>query len=308
MNTPPWLEEYMSQKGVTDILINGSKEIFVDRGNKLETLTCDWTEEELKAWVLHQISLAGKTWDAKYPFIDASLPSGFRLHVTFPPISKKGVLISLRKLPEPSQHLSRWKESLYFKNLCQAIQKGESIILSGATGSGKTTLANDLLSQVPPCERVIALEDTPELAPTHPHFISLVSRPPNADGCGEVTLRTLLKQALRMRPDRIVLGECRGPEILELLQALNTGHQGAMTTLHANSPREALKRIELLCLLSNSGNIPLKAIRELLAFGIQWIVQLENVNGKRKISEICKIEGQEGETILLRPIQNCDIS
>lgn len=306
MNTPEWLTECMARPEITDILLNGENEIYIDCGKKLEPLVIaenlKWQEEEMKTWVIHQIGLAGRTWDAKHPFIDASIPSGFRMHVTFPPISKKGILVSLRKLPKPVRAKSRWTNSSHYPKLVEAIKKGDSIIISGATGSGKTTLANDLLSEVPSHERILALEDTQELAPDHPHFISLVSRPPNADGCGEVTLRILLKQALRMRPDRIILGECRGPEILELLQALNTGHCGSMTTLHSNSPREALKRIELLCLLSNSANIPLAAIRELLAFGIQWLVQLENKNGTRKISEICRTDGREGETILLRPL------
>jgi pilus assembly protein CpaF len=130
----------------------------------------------------------------------------------------------------------------------------------------------------------------------------LLSRVPNADGCGEVTLRTLLKQTLRMRPDRIILGECRGAEVLELLQALNTGHKGALATLHANSPRDALRRLELLCLLGGGGVLPLFAIRDLLSYGIQWIVQVENQGNKRKISELYKVEGREGDTILMRPV------
>ncbi len=312
MNTPKKLIEWMELPGLTDLLINSSREIYLDQGKGLECLSQDpplfESEELLKTWVLHQLSLVGKTWDAKHPFMDATLICGFRMHVTFPPISRKGILVSLRKLPEPNPSLKRWVHSKYYPVLVEAVQRGDSMIISGATGSGKTTLANDLLGEVSQNERMLALEDTPELAPHHPHFMSLVSRPPNPDGFGEVTLRTLLKQALRMRPDRIILGECRGPEVLELLQALNTGHRGSLTTLHANSPREALRRIELLCLLGGNGNIPLTAIRELLAFGIQWIVQVnrhysgENRLVSREITEVWKLEGREGDTILMRPL------
>ena len=152
-----------------------------------------------------------------------------------------------------------------------------------------------------PNERILALEDTPELAPAHPQFFPLLSRTANADGFGEVTLRTLLKQTLRMRPDRIVLGEIRGDEVLDLLQSLNTGHQGTLATLHANTPREALKRIEVLCLLAAGTALPLGALRELLAGGIRWIAQVERTTEGRRVREIFELAGREGDTILLRP-------
>ena len=158
------------------------------------------------------------------------------------------------------------------------------------------------MSFVPDTERIIALEDTPELRPSHPHFLSLLSRGPNADGGGEVSLRHLLRQALRMRPDRIILGECRGAEVLEFLQALNTGHRGAMATLHANSAREALRRLELLCLLFAPSPLPTTTIRELLGLGVRWLVHVKKMSEGRKISELWKIEGREGDTILMRPM------
>ncbi len=309
---PNWLIRALEDPQITDICLNGTKSTFIDRGHGLEPLSIreepEWTEDQLITWVLMQLSQVGKTWDAKHPFIDASLPSGHRLHVVFPSLSSTGILVSLRRLARPQFNFNaqkeelRWNESPFFPQLVGAIQKGDSILISGATGSGKTTLANDLLEKVPVNERIIALEDTAELAPNHPHFISLTSRPPNSDGFGEVTLRTLLKQTLRMRPDRIVLGECRGTEVMELLQALNTGHRGALATLHANSPRDALRRIELLCLLSSEGHIPILGIRELLSLGIQWIVQVKRIGNQRKMSELWKIEGREGDTILMRPM------
>lgn len=306
-NTPDWLAQALLDNKVTDICLNGTKTAFFDNGNGMQPFSpSTWHDEDMRTWVLNQITAAGKSWDARHPFVDATLTSGHRLHATFPPLSQYGILISLRKLPSHSDRASpgedRWMRSPFFADLAKLVTEGDSVIVSGATGSGKTTLVNDLLAKVSSSERIIALEDTPELSPVHPHFISLVSRPPNADGYGEVTLRALLRQALRMRPDRIILGECRGPEVLDLLQALNTGHRGTLATLHANSPRDALRRTELLCLLASGGAIPSMAIRELLATGVQWVAQVKRTNSGREISELWRIEGREGETILMRPM------
>lgn len=315
LSTPSWLAHQLFDTHVTDICLNGTHGVFIDRGAGLEPLAVPdherFREDDLRDWVLTELSAVGKTWDARHPFIDATLRSGHRVHVAFPPLTSQGILVSLRRLPgrnvgnisNPRESgWTRWKFSPLYQILQNAVKKGESILVAGATGSGKTTLTCDLLSEIPEHERVIALEDTPELAPQHPHFLSLISRPPNADGYGEVTLRTLLKQTLRMRPDRIVLGECRGTEVLELLQALNTGHRGALATLHANSPRDALRRIELLCLLASGGSIPLQAIRELLSLGIDWVVQVKREGAGRKIHELWRIEGREGDTILMRQV------
>lgn len=311
MSSLHWLQEELAKPEVTDLCINGALSAFIDRGNGMEPFTPTPlpSETELRSWVIDQLSATGKTWDAKYPFVDGTLPTGHRLHVAFPPLAKPGPLISLRRLAVIPSDLTqaraessrRWSSSPHYPRLCELVARGESLILSGSTGSGKTTLASDLLSYVPASERIVALEDTQELAPCHPHFLNLVSRPANADGFGEVGLRALLRQSLRMRPDRIVLGECRGAEVLDLLQTLNTGHRGAIATLHANSPRDALRRIELLCLLA-SGSIPFPAIRELLSFGIQWIAQVRREGAKRMISELWRIEGREGDTILMRPV------
>lgn len=310
--------EHLLNSQVTDICLNGSNGAFIDDGQGMRRLSIPLTEDTVREWVLEQLSCIGKTWDAKLPFVDATLPSGHRLHVAFPPLAQQGILVSLRRIPsatpedlvspESAQKAAekRWGQSPFLPLLWSAVKKGDSLLISGATGSGKTTLANDLLAAVPSQERIIALEDTRELAPAHPHFLTLVSRPPNSDGFGEVTLRALLRQTLRMRPDRIILGECRGAEVLELLQALNTGHRGSMATLHANSPREALRRIELLCLLAAAGSVPLGCIRELLSLGIQWIVQVKRLPEGRMIQELWRVEGREGDTILLRQMLECD--
>lgn len=314
VSPPVWLETLLNDPKVTDICLNGPDHCFSDQGNGLEWIQTDrvegWTESSFRDWILFELSQVGKTWDAKYPFVDATLRTGHRIHVAFPPLARQGILISLRRLPHLSaladqpriSGQNRWSNSPLYCLIAKQVKQGDSVLISGATGSGKTTLASDLLSEVSPTERIIALEDTPELCPPHPHFISLTSRTANSDGYGEVTLRTLLKQTLRMRPDRIVLGECRGDEVLELLQALNTGHRGALGTLHANSPRDALRRIELLCTLASGGALPLLGIRELLSVGIQWIVQVVRDQQERKISECWKVEGREGDTILMRQV------
>jgi len=305
---PSWIHPFLDDPSITDICINGENGTYIDRGGGLELITSSSPpqarEDELKKWVIHELSLMGKTWDAKHPFIDGTLCSGHRIHVAFPPLSQRGILISLRRLPKSPLNggAHRWVKSSLFDQLREVVLSGESLLIAGATGSGKTTLLSDLLETLPPHERVIALEDTPEILSRHPHFISLVSRPANADGYGEVTLRALLKQTLRMRPDRIILGECRGSEVLELLQALNTGHKGAMATLHANSPRDALRRIELLCLLASEGSLSSTCIRELLSLGIRWIAQVERQGADRVITELYRIEGREGDTILMRPV------
>lgn len=292
---------------VTDFCFSASS-LAVDRGEGLRTVEgFRFPEEDLRAWTLHQISRVGKSFDAKSPYVDLVLPPlqqpGFRhrMHAIFPPLTPAGIMISLRKLPEATVGEKAWERSPYYPLLRKIVRSHETILVSGSTGSGKTRLMNELLSEIDGNDRILALEDTPELAPPHPQFFPLVSRTANADGFGEVTLRTLLKQTLRMRPDRIVLGEIRGNEVLDLLQALNTGHRGTLATLHANSPREALKRIEVLCLLAAGASIPLGALRELLAGGIRWIVQVERTPEGRKVRELVEIAGREGDTILLRP-------
>ncbi|MGE0616084.1 MAG: CpaF family protein [Bacteriovoracia bacterium] len=311
-SAPPEIQAVVADPFVTDICLNGPSELYVDRGKKLESAPAPtgWTEAAYREWALHLVSLTGKTWDAKHPFLDGTLPTGHRLHVAFPPLARQGILISLRRLPGarsvaadgPSR---TWSDQPGYARLRDAVTRHENILVAGATGSGKTTLVNELLSHADPAERIVALEDTPELQPRHPHFVSLIARPANADGFGEVTLRQLLKQTLRMRPDRVIVGESRGEEVLDLLQGLNTGHRGCLTTVHANSARDGLRRLELLCLLHAGRELPLTSVRDLLAHGLQWVVHLErNAEGARRIREIVRVEGKEGDTLLLRPMLN----
>lgn len=306
---PPALQALLQDPRVTDLCLNGPFEGFADRGQGMEpvdlTGATAWDERALWAWCLEALSRSGKSWDARAPFVDGVLPTGHRFHFLFPPLSAQGILVSLRRLRQAdAMRSTHWSQDPLFAPLRHAFQSGETCLISGATGTGKTTLASELLSSLPKRCRILALEDTPELAPDHPHFVSLQARAANADGFGGITVRELLRQALRMRPDRIVLGECRGHEVLDLLQALNSGHSGSLATLHANSPREALQRIELLCAISSQGSIPHTALRELLARGVGWIAQLKRGDdGVRRIDALCKLAGKEGDTLLLRPLQ-----
>jgi pilus assembly protein CpaF len=264
-----------------------------------------WPPGEMRAWIVDQLSKSGRSWDAKYPFADSLLTSGHRLHAVFPPIAGESPAVSLRRTAlcgNAPDIQEAWKQQMGYSLLREAVLEHESILVAGATGSGKTTLLNTLVSEVPPSERLLLLEDVPELKPRHPHSLRLCARPASADGAGEVTLRTLVRQSLRMRPDRLIIGECRGPEVLDLLQALNTGHRGTLATVHAASARDALRRLELLCLLSPGQPLVVPVIRDLIASSIQWVVHLERTFQGRQIRELARVAGREGDTILLRPM------
>ncbi len=308
----PILAELLDSSKISDLCFNGHEEIFFNQGNGFESLPLGnllfANETDFRNFVLDEISRSGKTWDAKLPFLDTVFFGTHRAHVAFPPLARNGITLSLRKLPqkknlEPEEAqkaaIERWKRSAdAFQLLAEAVAQKETILFAGATGSGKTTLLNDLCAFIPSPERIITLEDTAELSPQHGHVISLLSRIANADGFGTVTLRDLVRQTLRMKPDRILVGECRGDEVIDLLQALNTGHEGTMSTVHANSAREALKRLELLTLIAAKGSIPASLVREMIANGVDKIVHLEH----RAIRGILQIEGFERETILSRPL------
>lgn len=315
ISTPPSLLNLLTDPEVTDICLNGAHSIKVNRGSGFEDFgesSLFQNEDEYRQFVLEHLSLSGKTWDAKLPFVDTVFFNTHRAHLVFPPVARMGICVSLRKLPRAGTSSAskvredshkRWaQDAAGFHLLSDSILKQESILFCGATGSGKTTLFNDLLAFIPKQERLIALEDTAEINPAHPHFLSLLSRPANADGFGAVTLRDLVRQTLRMKPDRILIGECRGDEVLDLLLALNTGHRGTLTTLHANSAVDGLRRLELLALIASKGQIPSPLIRSLIAKGFQKVAFLDQRDGQRRISEIISVEGLERDVIVSRKV------
>lgn len=249
----------------------------------------------------------GRRVDEMSPMVDARLPNGFRINATIPPLSLDGPLLTVRKFstrPYTVQDLiANSTITIALADFLKScVEARVNIVISGGTGTGKTTFLNVLSSFIPAQERVITIEDTAELQLHQVHVIRLEKRPPNIEGKGEITIRQLVVNALRMRPDRIVMGECRSGEALDMLQAMNTGHDGSMTTVHSNSPRDTLRRIETMVLMAGM-DLPLKAIREQVASSIELIVHLERLkDGTRKIVQVSEVQGMEGDTIVMQDI------
>lgn len=290
---------------VTDVCLRHDTGHY-DQGYGMETIkNYGWTEAHLRKWVLDTMSGFHKTWDAKNPFIDLLIPGGnarppLRLHVVMPPIHEYGILLSFRKLQALTPF--SWKTDPAYPLLQNSFLNKKTWIIAGATGSGKTTLARELIESLPHTQRILAIEDTPELLCKHPQYFSLSTRSANADGHGALTLSTLIKQCLRMRPDRILLGECRGSEALDFLQTVHTGHAGSLVTIHANSAKDALKRLEFLCLLASGNGIETSIFRALVGSGIHGVCFVNRADPGRQISELIEISGMEGSTLLLRSV------
>ncbi len=303
------LETLISAPDVSDIVLQPGACFVARSGSALEPQPAPiWTDDDIRLWILEALSRDGKTWDARFPFADFLLSPRVRVHVVFPPISASGLAVSIRKpaLSRTSTPQETWGKTetsaRALQILLDAVRARESIVVAGGTGAGKTTLLRDLIEACAPSDRIIGIEDVRELWPRHPHFISLETRPSNADGCGAITARDCFRQTLRMRPDRLVLGECRGAEIFDLAQALSTGHRGGFGTVHASSARHAFQRLELLAALQSEIRIHQRAFREVLVGAIQWIAFVDRSDKGRVISEIVHIEGLEGDTVLFRPM------
>jgi pilus assembly protein CpaF len=301
------LRALLAEREVTEILVNGPAEIWVERGGRLERVDAAFSSEEsLKRWVRKVLSERGRKIDHRAPFADCSLGCGSRVHVAAAPVSRRGLCLSLRKAPAEPSTLAALEERKALPPamaayLQAAVRAKKNIFFSGGTGTGKTTFLCALLGEVAAHERIIALEDVAEIRVRHPHFLSLEARPANQEGEGEITLRQLLKESLRMRPDRLVIGECRGPEALDLLLALNSGHGGSMGTIHANSPREALQRLETLAQLA-AGNLNEAAVKSLVCGGIHLVVQLERTPTGRRVASLAELKGTDGGRFLLREV------
>jgi pilus assembly protein CpaF len=302
------LGSLIRQADISEILINGPHQVYVERRGQLQASEATFRDEEHLLQVIRKlIARTGRRLDRKSPMVDARLQDGSRLNAVLKPPALNGPLVSIRRFglrPLTSDDLlaneSVAKEMLDFLAAC--VQARFSIIISGGTGSGKTTLLNALSRFVPGSERLVTIEDTAELELQQPHVAKMESQPPDQEGEGGVTMRDLVRNALRMRPDRIIVGECRGGEALEMMQAMNTGHEGSMTTVHANSTREALSRIELMVGLAGV-EIPVEAIRKLIASSINLIVQVARLpGGKRKIVTISEIIGMEGDIVSMHDL------
>jgi len=296
------LEELFADPEVSEILLNGGGRPFVERAGRLEPVPVELDESEVRRMVERIIAPLGLRLDRSSPMVDARLPDGSRLHAVLAPVAVDGTCVAIRRfgrggrqladfdLPSPSAALLRW-----------AVRAGWNLLLSGGTGAGKTTLLNALAGGIPPGERVVTIEETAELALDRAHVVRLEARPANAEGAGAVPVRALVRAALRLRPDRLIIGEVRGEEAFDLLQALNTGHCGSLCTIHANGPADALARLESLVLLAGTG-LPVDAIRAQIRAAVDAVVHVaRRAGGRRAVEAVVELTGPAGLTRLHPP-------
>ncbi len=302
------LEPFLDDEEITDILVNGPFDIYVERNGKLEKTAARFRDAQHLASIAQRIATAiGRRIDEASPMVDARLADGSRVNIVLPPLVLNGGSISIRKFPKQSLTLDMMVRQ---QNLSPqvgrlleiAARSRLNILISGGTGSGKTTLLNAVSQHIDCDERVITVEDAVELRLQQPHVVQMETRPPNIEGVGQVAQRELVRNALRMRPDRIIVGEVRGAEAFDMLQAMNTGHDGSMSTVHANSPRDALYRVENMVMMANL-SLPLRAIRMQIASAVNLIVHIERMrDGIRRVLNVAEIAGMEGEIITIREL------
>jgi len=302
------IQPLLDDLSVSEVMVNRCDRVYVERKGKLVLSDVKFDDEEHVRRIVDRIILPlGRRVDADTPLVDARLPDGSRVNASIPPVAIDGTNITIRKFSTKKLVVddlikfgSMTPQIAEFLQAC--VVSRLNIVVSGGTGSGKTTLLNVLSSMIPEDERIVTIEDAAELQLSQDHVVRLESKKPNLDGKGEVTIRELVKNSLRMRPERIVIGECRGGETLDMLQAMNTGHDGSLTTLHANTPRDAVSRMETMSLMSGL-NMPLSVIREQVASAVELIVQQSRLrDGSRKITYITEVAGMEGDTVVLQDI------
>jgi len=302
------LEQFLSDPEVSDILVNGPKQIYIEKYGRLEFTDTSFSNDEHLMRVISKIaSNVGRRIDESVPMLDARLPDGSRVNAIIPPLALDGPMLSIRRFGAKPLSINKLielksitKEMAFFLYVC--VRCKVNILISGGTGTGKTTLLNALSRWIPPGERVVTIEDAAELKLQRDHVVRLETRPPNIEGKGQVNQRDLLRNSLRMRPDRIIVGEVRGDETLDMLQAMNTGHEGSMTTVHANSPRDALRRLENMVSMAGI-NYPVRAMREQISSALDVLVHIDRITGgQRKIVNISEITGTEGDVICLHDI------
>ena len=302
------LEELLADDSVTEIMVNGPDRVYVEQHGKLSLSDCQFSDDASVLAVIERIiAPLGRRCDESQPYVDARLSDGSRVNAIIAPLALSGPTITIRKFAKKALtaedfiRFGTWtKEAAEFMRLCVLLRK--NVIVAGGTGSGKTTLLNLLSGFIPHSERIITVEDAAELRLQQPHVVRLEARPPNIEGKGAVPIRDLVKNCLRMRPDRIIVGECRGGEALDMLQAMNTGHDGSLTTVHANSPRDVISRLETMVLMSGM-ELPSRAIREQIASAVDVVIHESRMSdGSRKVTAISEVTGLEGTQIVMQDI------
>ena len=302
------LEELLADDTVSEIMVNGPDKVYIERGGKLQLSDCQFTDDASVLSVIERIiAPLGRRCDESQPYVDARLADGSRVNAIIAPLALSGPTITIRKFskkaltPDDFIRFGTWTHNAAeFMKLCVWLRK--NVIVAGGTGSGKTTLLNLLSGYIPHSERIVTVEDAAELRLQQPHVVRLEARPPNIEGKGAVPIRDLVKNCLRMRPDRIIVGECRGGEALDMLQAMNTGHDGSLTTVHANSPRDVISRLETMVLMSGM-ELPSRAIREQIASAVDIIIHESRLSdGSRKVTAITEVTGLEGNQIVMQDL------
>jgi pilus assembly protein CpaF len=302
------LERLLADDSVSEIMVNGPAEIWVERQGRLYQTNVQFNDEShLRRIINKMVAQVGRRIDESSPMVDARLPDGSRVNAVIPPLSLSGPLVTVRKFSNKRLDLNEMvrlgtlsTDTVDFLQRCVLAEL--NVLISGGTGSGKTTLLNALSQAISDSERIVTIEDAAELALKQNHVLRLESRPKNIEGQGEVTIRELVRNALRMRPDRIIVGEVRGAESLDMLQAMNTGHDGSLTTVHANSPRDALARVETMVLMAGY-DLPLRAIRQQVASALDLVIHLERLeDGTRRVTAITEVQRMESDVITLQDI------
>ncbi len=308
------IEQFLLDDAVTEVMVNADDAIYVEREGRLHRTDARFfSEEHLRRVIERVVSQVGRRIDESSPMVDARLPDGSRVNAVIPPLAVDGPALTIRKFskdPYQVNDLIRFETlTAEMADLLRACVEGRlNILITGGTGTGKTTLLNVLSSLIPSTDRIVTIEDAVELQLHQDHVIRLEARPPNIEGKGQITIRDLVRNSLRMRPDRIIVGEVRGGETLDMLQAMNTGHDGSLSTVHANTPRDAISRLETMVLMAGM-DLPVRAIREQVASAIDLIVHLTRLrDGSRRVTHVTEVTGMEGEVVTLQDVFTFDYS
>jgi pilus assembly protein CpaF len=306
------IDRFLHDPGITEVMVNGPKSVYIERRGKIESTGIEFVDEDhLRRTIDKIVSQVGRRIDEASPMVDARLPDGSRVNAVIHPVAIGGPFLTIRRFSKEPYTVddlinfsSLTPQVAHFLDAC--VRGQLNMVISGGTGTGKTTLLNVVSSFIPEDQRIVTIEDAKELRLWQAHVCSLEARPPNVEGAGEVKIRELVRNSLRMRPDRVIVGEARGAEALDMLQAMNTGHDGSLTTVHSNSPRDTLSRIETMTLMGGI-ELPVRAIREQMSSALDVIVHLSRLrDGSRRITSVCEVLGMEGDTIVMQDVYTFD--